>query len=186
MIRLLLALILVAVSCNRENLSDRELFLNNFFSSQKLEGKKIVYADELSDETISQLQTFLNKDTIKELGNSSYLVLAESEKKEIVDNLEMQKTFKWSDKLISNSQLVLKDTVTSILHDKKRGWDYFKSNYPGFYYSFSNPIFFRDNSLCAFYYHHGCGSECAEGEFVIYKKNGRNWKRLVGIYGWIS
>jgi hypothetical protein len=53
-------------------------------------------------------------------------------------------------------------------------------------FSFTTPVFLRENSLCFFYYSVACGQLCGEGKFVVYRKINGKWEHYFTIWEWIS
>lgn len=78
------------------------------------------------------------------------------------------------------------DTLTAIFNDKSKGWSFFNKTYGNRFYSFSTPIFLRNNTLCAFFYSMTCGSWCGEGTFAIYRKENGKWVFLILLYRMIT
>ncbi|MFN8347149.1 MAG: hypothetical protein U0X91_19260 [Spirosomataceae bacterium] len=78
------------------------------------------------------------------------------------------------------------NTLTSIFKDKSKGWDFFRKTYGSEVHHFSIPIFFRNNTLCAFYYGNLCGSWCGSGILAIYRKENEKWVPIITLYRIIS
>jgi hypothetical protein len=115
------------------------------------------------------------------------LILTKEEKQFIIAELQNQiDTSLWNQVPIANSLTISQDTITAIFKDRKRSWSYFHSNYGNSFNSFTIPIFFRNNQLCAFYYDNSCGGLCGEGVFAIYRREKNGWKRWFTIYEWVS
>ncbi|MBS1641613.1 MAG: hypothetical protein JST94_01135 [Bacteroidetes bacterium] len=115
------------------------------------------------------------------------LILTKNEKQYIIDELGRQTdTSLWNEINIPNSLTISQDTITAIFKDRTRGWNYFYKTYGRSFNSFTIPIFFRNNELCAFYYDNSCGRLCGEGVFAIYKRENGNWIMWFRIYEWVS
>lgn len=94
---------------------------------------------------------------------------------------------KWDNELLENSKVVPTDTVRKVFADwKLRGWNYLYNKGIHKYYTFSVPIFFRNDTYCLFYYDYGCGDLCGYGELAIYKKENNIWTYWGRISSWIS
>ncbi|MDX1937857.1 MAG: hypothetical protein SFU21_12115 [Flavihumibacter sp.] len=115
------------------------------------------------------------------------LVLSTKEKKYIINKLERASDISlWDQFNFPHSFTISQDTVTAIFKDINRGWNYFRNTYGSSFNSFTIPIFFRDNKLCAFYYDNSCGGLCGEGVFAIYRQENKHWVRWFTIYEWVS
>jgi hypothetical protein len=115
------------------------------------------------------------------------LILTAKEKQFIIKRLADQvDTTIWNEINIPNSLVIARDSILAILRDRNKGWDYFYTNYGNNVNSFTIPIFFRHNRLCAFYADVGCGELCGFGEFAIYRREKSNWVRWITLYAWIN
>ncbi len=79
-----------------------------------------------------------------------------------------------------------KDTITAIFKDRANGWRNFYNSYGKSLFSFSIPIFFRDNQYCAFFYANICGGLCGEEYFSIYRKEFGAWSLWITVYESVS
>lgn len=93
---------------------------------------------------------------------------------------------KWTAELIPNTNFVSADTINQIFKDRQKGWDYFYKKFGRGFYSYSAPIFFRNNTYCVFYTSHHCGWLCGGGRLNLYKKEGNKWKIVKSYCNWIS
>lgn len=53
-------------------------------------------------------------------------------------------------------------------------------------FTFSEPVFFRDNSMLLFFQYRYCGSRCAEGRWSIYKKESAEWVECLILLSIVS
>jgi hypothetical protein len=163
-------------------------FLHDFFG----QSTKIVYMDRLWAGEIKRMEKALAQDMLQDVfGNrgvkpSDRLVLTKEERSYIQHQLGMQFDVVWADHLFENAQKITKATVDSIFSDRNRGWTYFDEHYGPKLYSFSNPIFIRDHSLCIFYSGYSCGHRCGEGKLMILRKKNATWVSWMELYRWVS
>lgn len=182
---LLLSISLLIISCQQDqSLSDS--FFRDMFIEFKIEDSRIVYLDSLPDNLNYELVSSFNRDTIKDSKNGNFIIFTESEKLLIADKLYSQNGQVRINNLVKGSQMLLSDSARNIFNDRSRGWPYFTKKYQSVLYSFSQPIFIRNDTLCVFYFGYACGELCGEGKFVVFKKTLAGWKPYVHIYGWMS
>lgn len=183
-----LLFILLAVSnCANKKLSKEENFIADFAASKELDVRRIVYADKLDDYTIGEIEKSMNSDS-RLLGESDTIILTKAEKAKIISCLRTQRLDSLGGTSFKNSRMISRDTLGSIFKgaDHLKNWTEFNRKYNASLFYFSKPVFFREGTFCAFYWGNSCGPLCGEGEFSIYRKTWRGWKRYVGMYGWIS
>lgn len=152
-------------------------FLNNFFSKST----KIIYMDKLGEYGIKRMKKALSKDTLsnwKEPKNR--LILNQQELRYIQHELEQQSKVIWSNHLFEHGIRLSEAVIDSI--ERTRGWIYFNEHYGSKLYSFSNPIFIRNRSLCIFYSGYTCGTRCGEGKLMILKKQNDTWLSWIELY----
>ncbi|WP_157966086.1 hypothetical protein [Cognataquiflexum aquatile] len=53
-------------------------------------------------------------------------------------------------------------------------------------FTFSEPIFFRDNSMLLFFQYRYCGSRCAEGKWSIFRKDSGEWVECLVLLSMVS
>ena len=173
---------------------DKE-FILDFYREQNSSTKPFLYTKGINSyESIEIIRSLQRNDTLKnwrrvdnKLQLVDTLILSTKEKQFIINRLENQvDTSLWNGISIPNSLTILQDTIKAIFKDRKRGWNYFYSNYGRSFNSFTIPIFFRNNQLCAFYYDNICGGLCGEGVFALYRREKDHWVRWFTIYEWVS
>ena len=157
--------------------------------------KGIVYTDSLDRNTISEMRKYLNGKLIDSYilpgfraGKSGKFGFSKREKFFINTELNKLVSLCWQPGLLDSSRLIKADTVTKIFKngDLFSGWDYFRKNYGRELYSFSKPIFLRNNTICLFYFGDRCGELCGEGGLYIYIKKNGVWKMKYPVYSWVS
>ncbi len=111
------------------------------------------------------------------------LILTSEEKQYLVKALQNQSdTSIWNHIQFPNSIEIDQDSISAILNDKTRGWDYIYKNYGRQIFTLGLPIFFRNNQYCLLYYGKSCGESCSESHFVLYKKESGVWIKGTIIY----
>lgn len=187
--RLLLGYILFSLITTKAACQDSvsKAFLYNFFGRSA----KIVYMNKLWESELERMQNALAQDTLYRLGANlnnpnDRLVLTQQEHRYIENELSLQANLFWTSHLFEQGRLLTKATLDSIYNSPTRGRIYFEQQYGSNLYSFSNPIFIRDYSLCIFYSGYSCGSLCGEGKLVIFKKENGNWLPWLELYRWIG
>ena len=93
---------------------------------------------------------------------------------------------KWTTLLLDNTNIIIKDTIESILNNDSKGWKYFKKEIGHYFSFFSFPIFLRNDKYCLFYSDYHCGSLCGGGGLTLYVKKKRRWTALKYYCGWAS
>ncbi len=170
-------------------------FILDFYRQHNNLTKPFIYTKGINSfERAEIIKSLERKDTLKnwkridnKLQVIDSLILTTKEKQFIRSRLENQTdTSLWNEIYIPNSSVISQDTITVIFKDRKKGWNYFNSNYGRSFNSFTIPIFFRNNQLCAFYHDNSCGRLCGEGIFAIYRREKDHWERWFIIYEWVS
>lgn len=186
--RLLLLLLLISVPGLHAYSQDlaSKAFLTNFFAKST----RLVYMDKLGDYEIKRMEKALSKDTLYNVFDTdlkepiSRLVLTKEERSHIQHELAQQATLIWPNQLVEHGERLTEAAIDSI--ERTRGWLYFNEHYGARLYTFSNPIFIRNRSLCIFYAGYTCGSRCGEGKLMIYKKQNDTWVPWMELYRWVS
>jgi hypothetical protein len=166
----------------------------DFFKKNLDSTKVLIYTNgiPLSERTeiIESVKRSEISETSTENNNKSkgdVIYLTKEERLFINSNLENQgDTNLWNELRIPGSMVISLDTITSIFKDLGKRWQYFNSHYGSCLVSFSIPIFFRKDQLCAFYYGVSGGELIGYGEFAIYKNQNGQWIKLISLYQWIS
>lgn len=167
-------------------------FLNDYFVSYE---KKILYSEDLESNYFDQLIRTISTNQIKLYKNSSSnnetqkydnIQLTDKEKEYLVKEMNSQRGKLWKDNLLKNSTVISRDSLTSIFSKNIDRWGYFHRKYGESYYSFTKPIFIRDNSICFFYFSYFHDTSFAGGEFAVFKKENGKWKYYMTIWEWTS
>lgn len=53
-------------------------------------------------------------------------------------------------------------------------------------FTFSEPVFFRDDAMVFFFQSRYCGSKCAEGRWSVYRKQSGEWAECLVILSFVS
>jgi hypothetical protein len=112
--------------------------------------------------------------------------LTSQELKYVIEQFEQNNGKKLSPSLIPNSKHILRKKVDKIFSERDKGWTYFHKNIGKKIYSFSKPVYLRNNSICFFYFSSGCGSLCGGGGFSVYIKVDGIWYSYRSLSMWIS
>nr|ARK12911.1 hypothetical protein A6C57_22675 [Fibrella sp. ES10-3-2-2] len=182
---LVLSLLTIKAHCQSQQVM---AFLHNFFG----QSSEIVYMDKVWPHEIKSMRKTLNQDTLQDMFNTKLaepdarLVLTLKERSYIQSELDRQAEVTWPSQLFKNGKVLTNSTLNEIYKDPTRGETYFRDHYGLRLYSFSNPIFIRDYSICIFYSGHTCGSRCGEGNLTIFKKKDATWIPWIRLYSWVS
>lgn len=95
-------------------------------------------------------------------------------------------SFRWNNELLPEVKIVSSDTVSMIFKDRSKNWRYFNKHIGRGFYTFSMPIFFRNETYCLFYSVYNCGNLCGEGHLILYRKENNKWVALKTYCNWIS
>lgn len=114
------------------------------------------------------------------------LILTQKEKKHIKAKLRQLRELTWEDHLLPRARLLSRDTIQYYLKDRARGWQRMYDRGISGYYTFSNPIFLRNKTLCIFQYDFSCGNLCGDGTIMIYRKENGKWKPYINLANWLS
>ena len=114
------------------------------------------------------------------------LILTQKEKKHIKAKLRRLRELNWEDHLLPSARLLPRDTVQYYLKDRARGWQRMYDRGISGYYTFSSPIFLRNETLCIFQYDFSCGNLCGDGTVMIYRKENGKWKPYINLANWVS
>jgi hypothetical protein len=151
-------------------------------------GKRTVlsrdYADELAFKNLSQLKNIRFR---MELIAADSLIITDKERLYIAAEIDKMSGYAWPKDQFLNLHFIPADTLKSIFANRKRnGWDEMRKRGVGQIFSFSVPIFLRNNTYCFFYYDYGCGWLCGEGKFAVYKRINKKWVLWTTLAEWVS
>jgi hypothetical protein len=175
-----------------------KIFVIDFFEQLREKDASLFFREKAYVNDIDEIISVLKEqrtDTLRsylrinnKLQVTDSLIFSKQEKKMIIEMLKEQRDVSFQNELsIPNSKAISEDTLKNIFKNSiDKGWDYFHKNYGNRYYSFSIPVFFRNNTLCAFYYSYTCGGLCGTGIFSIYRKINGKWESWFTLYEWES
>jgi len=169
-------------SVNAQNKSLSNTFLKEHF--RHLE--PITYTNAISTGLEKEFRSIFNNDTLRNNQSEAMLILTKVDKEHIYNELRKLNQ-RFVDKgLLRKSCFLPKEKLDLILKDPFSGWADFYKKYGKGYYSFSKPIFIRDNSICIFFFNFDCGVLCAKGELSVYKKSGNKWVKWFILNEFVS
>ena len=129
--------------------------------------------------------SFLNMGCLPQLINDT-INFTPGEIKVIEQRIKSPIIKQWTASILSNIHIISADTISAIFKTGNKGWEYFHEHFGGAINSFSEPIFFRNNTYCLFYSDYSCGFLCAEGHAVLYRKDNNKWVEVRSYCGWVS
>ena len=141
---------------------------------------------------LKEVNTYLEKDTI--------LRLSPGEKQELQNKLlAAQHAPQWQGSTVNGIPLIKNDSVKKVMGDSAKVWEYFKKKYPQpiryALYTFSRPVFIRNNTVCLFYFDEGRyggidpwnhEENSSSGELSIYIKKGDTWIKRIIVFHYIT
>lgn len=156
------------------------------------------YADRLYPTMIKPVQMAVANGKIYSIyrNREDTLVLTQGEKRFLSKELRALESFRWGDQVIRNSKSIDRDSldqfigeiwkltydsIRQVSGDKERD-NYVIRNGLNWGFSFSNPIFIRDGSICLFFimnYFNSSGSS----EWAFYRKENAVWKKWLVVSG---
>ena len=161
-------LLLSASLCSGQNNSDSlsKSFLTDISSKKSF--RHVSSLDTLSQSTISELREAINQRKFSK--KSKTITLTDGELLKINSELEALDV-SW---LTANFEKTILVTPKDTTHIQT-----------GVSYSFSRPIFLRENTLCLFYYGVSCHL-CGERKFSFYINQKGRWSEYLIIFLWQS
>ena len=185
----IILLCLTSVANGQFNKRQRE-FVTSFLNEMRESKYPVFYLSNNDDQALLDA---LKPDTLKDMwalaGRNkpqNKLILTQKERKHIRSKLRQLRELTWDDHLLPNARLLPRDTVRYYLKDRARGWQSMYDQGISGYYTFSNPIFLRNETLCIFQYDYSCGNLCGDGTIMIYRKENGKWKPYINLANWVS
>ncbi len=180
-----------------EFISEEKTFLSWYFQNYLLKSKNdqpILYTNAIYTGSLTAIKNDIVKDTLVDLKSNDEnnelkecLVLTKSEKLYVSNQLDKMVGTRWTTNLPENSKMLNIDRVQTLIGKQGLGWhDKYYKRYKTGFYSFSKPIFIRNNTLCIFSYSYNCGILCAYGETAVYIKDSGVWSKWLILSEWIS
>jgi len=145
-------------------------------------GDSLFYTSSLDKFTVSEIRRHLSRDTIwiwsgsfsGKLQKDDSIILTSDEKSFITDQLKNPEGKLWNENLLEKSKL------TELASHNFR--DPVLPSEEKYIYSFSKPIFIRNNSLCFFYLHYSFTHYVGEGTLMLFKKVNRKWVYIQWLF----
>jgi hypothetical protein len=197
MIRLLILCIsLTTYSGTKGQITDhrfapiQELFINSikYRSSVNSACDTFRYTSRIDDRIIDVLRGIFTQDTvIKGLPYNRIikdsLTISGNESEIILEELKLLKNHRWESNLFSKSLLIRAEEADSIVKRVSKTKDSLMVRLCTEIYTFSKPIFFRNDSLCIFYFEEN-SVLMREGQCWFYKKENNEWKKYFMFFIW--
>ncbi len=169
-------LLLINVEIKAQNMKKSVAFVREFFADRH----PFVYYYSIGQFSLKYLKEAILKDTLyndfffKKNNPEQQLILTDHERKYVLQEIAKQTGSVWPENLFPNSSRREYAKVMGVAVGGPR------------IYSFSQPIFIRENSVCICYYAYYCGMECGQGAVEVYHKIDLKWKRWITMTLWIS
>ena len=171
----------------RENMK----FFDDFFPNADLE---IMYSEHQFGDMDKIISLVKDANTIHKTEYNNRIgkikidsiILTKDEIDYVTSNIKTNNDKIWAKNAIPNLTYISRKKVDRIFNDKSKGWEYFEKKYAKTFYSFSPPIFLRNNSMCFIYIGIGCGNLCGSGSFDFYIKQDDKWIPFTSLCVWIS
>ena len=176
------------------NLLAQENTEKQFFSDLfKNRISKVIYSENRFYD-LNELKNTINQAKVvykMQLENSPIILLDSlfftNQELEIVFNKIMSSNdTHWAKNSILNGKYIPRKKIDKIFNEPSKGWDYFHKIYGKDLFSFSKPVFIRNNSVCFFYESNGNGNLGGSGSFDIYIKQNGKWIFFNSLRMWIS
>jgi len=154
-------------------------FLNDYIKSYTK--NKIIYTERIWPSHLDGIKRSLAKDATQLRENASNnkgvvlpekIVFTEKEMKYVYEEIEKNSNNGWAKNKVVDAQFIARDTIETYMQKKSRFYTY---------YSFSKPIFLRNNSICIFYFEESDG-----GSLSTYVKVNGSWTYFARFYSWVS
>ena len=143
----------------------------------------VIYTDNSGKRTMIK-KDYTSRNLKTEQIASDSLIITAKEKAYINAEIDKMSQYIWTKDLLPSFTFIPTDTIKKAFSQSQSGgWRFFEGKRR---YSFGVPIFLRNDSYCLFYYGYGCGGECGEGYFSIYKKVKGKWMHWLNLSGWMS
>ncbi|RYE57355.1 MAG: hypothetical protein EOP48_05965 [Sphingobacteriales bacterium] len=184
----------ISLGCVGQSSHQINSFFQDFIRTSRV-ASPIIYTDKMPDWLLSDRIKAVDKDTIRGWNRNNIqlasrgrdsLILTYDERSYLIQQIGQQKSRLWKEGVIEGASLIPSDSIEMTFKTARSDWNKFHQNYGKEYYSFSTPIFLRDDSLCFFYYEQYCGYDCGNAEFLVYRKVQDHWELAFTFWGWVS
>jgi hypothetical protein len=157
-------------------------------SKEGYKAPKMLAKEYIGDDTMRKLVEAVSNGIFQQYGDADTLMLTESERQTVIDGLTSLKEKKLDSTFYKTVNVISDDSLKVLLPDEDfASWQKFReANENACIYSFTRPVFLRNNTICFFYYSERCGDLCCEGNFQVYRKTANGWEPYLTLYSWIS
>jgi hypothetical protein len=154
--------------------------------------KKFLYSNKVDSYTLNIVEIAFQENTTHfkyavslDTTSAERIIFDSTERSFIRKEIKLLSTFEWADKLFQNSQVIDVLKIDSIQHSIKDNKLDTIFRFCFTIYTFSKPIFLRNNTVCIFYVGK-VNFAIKEGEFWIYKKIKSKWIKFSPVYRWVE
>jgi hypothetical protein len=176
---------------NNDGLTIIEKWIRGFQPSGQ-----IVYTNKLDNWAVDQMNKGISERKISgvDLDSKQTIKLTKREQKYLFQKIELLRTNIWKDSLFLNSERIELDTVMKYIEDVRKGFLKIdpllcdtlvtlamqKNRINTNVFTFSKPIFIRDNSICLIFTTFTCGKQCGKAELTFYRLwHNREWIKYI-------
>jgi hypothetical protein len=114
--------------------------------------------------------------------NAAPLTLTKEEQQYIVAELEKLKTYKWKAGLFPQSRMIVEADIESVLARTETLRTEKERNLCSIIYTFSNPIFIREGSICLYLDQERYRTNYTQLDFGFYTKENNRWQKYAQAY----
>jgi len=183
--------LLLSTNLFAQDKRENRKFFDDFFPNAN---SKIIYTEQQFHDIDYIISLVKDADTIRKTEYNDRIgkikidsiILSNPEIDYVSANIKTNNDKLWAKNIMPNATYISRKKINTIFGDKSKGWDYFEKKYEDTFYSFSKPIFLRNNSICFIYIGVGCGSLCGSASFDVYVKQDDKWIPFTSLCIWIS
>jgi hypothetical protein len=180
---LIITIITLLFSCKKKEDNPINEFLEDFYSLSNIDKNSLVICNKGSDYFYEVISEANFSDTIFGKKKDKFFILNEDERNFIKKEIEKLNSFSWTKSKIDAKTIIPIQTFEKIFNDENSIKNFFNRNRGLVIYSFSKPIFLRNDSICIFAYAYYCGMECTAIHLSIYEKANSRWIKAALISG---
>ncbi|HEY0897730.1 MAG TPA: hypothetical protein VGD90_00290 [Sphingobacteriaceae bacterium] len=153
------------------------------WKSDSWKTKQVLYKDGMEKHQLRWFEgEIFKEDTLRNrVGRLSseklkdFLVLTNQEKSQVKRELELMNQQLWPKGLFKNSIMLDRDSLGYL--SKPLGYLKYGKKYKTGFYTFSKPIFLRNNTICILFLDYWCSGLCGDTDISVYKKENGRWKK---------